>query len=150
MKRIVFVLLLCLPLFSFAQSSVDIKDVANFPEDYVGKTITFKNIYWWPQLYDIKDKVSEITYYRIDINVSGDPNRTEWKFGSMQKIAGVVTKPIAKKLTADGKSGLKSFYLGDVTGKVIKANFFGNDYFFVITKIVSKDNAGNITTTYTN
>ena len=55
--------------------------------------------------------------------------------GGMSKIMGVVKKKIAKQLVDNNMSGHENNYYGTLTGKVIKADIFGSEYFFVISKI---------------
>ncbi len=134
MKKILVCLLLFKVVGGFGQETT-LKEIANFPEDYLGKTFTFKNIWWYPTLVQIENKLDGQTYYQIMLDISGVGNK-EFELGAMSKIMGVTTKSIAKQLTTDAKSGYDYHYFGDVTGKVVKTKTFGSDYLFVLIDIV--------------
>ena len=134
MKRIL-VILFFLPLLEAVGQEATLKQIANFPEDYVGKTFTFKNIWWYPTLVAIENKLDGQTYYQMMLDISGNGNK-EFAMGGMSTIMGVTTKTIAKKLTTDNKSGYDYHYFGDIKGKVIKTKTFGSKYLFVISEII--------------
>ena len=56
--------------------------------------------------------------------------------GGLAKIMGVVQKKITRQLVNKDMSGYVHNYYGTVTGKVIKADIYGSEYFFLISKIV--------------
>lgn len=146
MKSLLTALVCLLIGLSTVQAQVP-KKINAFPEDYVGKTLTFKNTAFWPRLHELSG------YYEVQINVSDDLNADEWGFGSMDKIYGAVTKPLAKKMINANFGGDNTqFYYGTVTGKVIKSSkVFGSDYIFLITKIVNHpiDEPNNIVHVFT-
>ena len=127
-----------------------LKELSLFPEDYLGKTITFTNGLWYPTLIDKKNQLDGINYYQIALgNADENGNLISIELASMSKIQGVVKKSFAKKLTADGKSGEDYYYWGSITGKVVKAKMYRCDYFFIISKIESYTSAGVYLKTYT-
>lgn len=133
MKPIIFTLI-CVCFIELSLSNAQTpKKVSSFPEDYIGKTITFRNIAFWPKLHELSG------YYEVLINVSDDPNGDEWRFGSLAKIYGAVGKNLAKKMiNANFGGGNTQYYYGTVTGKIIKSSkVFGSDYIFLITKLVN-------------
>ena len=116
------------------------KKVHTFPEEYVGKIITFKNIRYWPILEEFSG------YYTVQIDLSTPEtilnlsvyNETEWGFKLLNKIVGVVEKDIARLMINKEVGGYNTFYYGTITGTVIKSDkIFGSDYLFVITKIIN-------------
>jgi len=150
MKRFFSILIIIASLSAIGQK-VSVKELSTFPEDYLGKTITFKNVWWYPTLSNKKNNLDGITYYQVQLGVTDKyGNLTSFEMGGMAKIQSVVKKSFAKKLTTDGKNGYEKNYFGDVTGKVIKAKTFSSSYFFLISKIVYHNPDGSIITTYTN
>lgn len=127
-KSILLISVLLITLNIKAQTP---KQVQNFPQDYVGKTITFKNVAYMPTLKKFKDM------YLIGIDIEGEGNE-EFGFGSLDGITGAVGSNIARQMSKKGYGGYTKFYYGSVTGKVVKKSLsFGSDYVFVITKIVN-------------
>jgi hypothetical protein len=115
--------------FAFTQTP---KRVNTFPEDYVGKTITFRNIAFWPTLHELGG------YYSVNINISDDPDSEQWGFDSLNKIYGGVGKAIAKQIINSNGGGYDQYLYGTVVGKVIKTSkVFGSKYVFLITKIIN-------------
>lgn len=114
----------------FGQSA---KKVNSFPEDYVGKTITFNNTRYLPSLKEWWG------YYTVEIDIAAELYyEHEWGFEMFDKIIGVVDKEIAKQMINKDIGGYNSLYYGSVTGKVIKSDeIVGSDYIFLITKIVN-------------
>lgn len=108
------------------------RKVNAFPEEYVGKTITFHNIAFWPTLFELSG------YYNVEIDVSGEPDDPSWSFGSNNKIFGAVTKSIAHQIISSNNGGYKQYLFGTVTGKVIRSSkVFNAEYIFLITRIVN-------------
>jgi len=109
------------------------KQVHSFPEEYIGKTITFKNIRYWP----ILDEYQGLYRVEIDIAASLEEER-EWGFEPLSKIKGVVSKDIAKQMIDKGVGGYNNIYYGTITGTVIKNDqILGSPYYFQITKIIN-------------
>ena len=107
------------------------KKVNTFPEDFVGKTITFDNLQLWPILVEFSG------YYTVQIDLAG-PNHTdsEWGFKTLNKVIGVVGKGIAQELISDNVGGYNHSYFGAVKGIIIKSNkIFGSAYIFEITEL---------------
>ena len=132
MKKTVlcFLLILFSVLTTYSQTP---KQVNSFPEEYNGKTITFKNIRYWPILDEYQG------YYRVEIDVAPSINdEREWGFEPLNKIKGVVGKDIAKQMINKEIGGYNKFYYGTVTGTVIKNDkISGSAYLFLITKIIN-------------
>lgn len=135
MKKILVLFILFSIMERVVGQETTLKQIANFPEDYVGKTFTFKSIWWYPTLATCENKLDGQTYYQIMLDISGDGNK-EFAMGGMSTIMGVTTKSIAKQLTTDNKSGYDYHYFGDIKGKVIKTKTFGSKYLFVISEII--------------
>lgn len=131
MKKIIILTLLLISATGLSAQTP--MKVNVFPEDYIGKTITFTNTAFWPRLHELNG------YYEVLINVSDGLDGDEWGFGSLDKIYGAVNKALAKKMLSAGFGGENTqYYYGTVTGRVIKSSkAFGSDYIFLITKIVN-------------
>ena len=142
---VILIMIIYIPLFSQTPS---VRQLVSFPEEYLGKTITFKNIYWWPVLESHKDNTSKIIYYQIKLNVSEETEEQHYVMGAMNKIMGVVLKKIAKQLVNNNMSGYYNSYYGTVTGKVIRTDIYGSEYLFVISKIVYQYQSGIIINTF--
>jgi hypothetical protein len=127
---LLFVTILLSMLTSMSQTP---KQVNAFPEEYIGKSITFKNIRYWPILDEYQG------YYSVQIDVASSLNNDrEWGFASLHKIKGVVEKDIAKQMINKAIGGYNKFYYGTVTGIVIKNDKVSSSAFlFVITKIIN-------------
>lgn len=124
-----FSVLLLVTTVAFTQTP---KKVNAFPEDYIGKTITFKNIAFFPTLHELGG------YYSVNINISDNPDSEQWGFDSLNKIYGAVGKVIAKQIINSNGGGYDQYLYGTVTGKVIKSSkVFGSSYVFLITKIIN-------------
>lgn len=109
------------------------KQVNSFPEDYIGKTIIFKNIAYWPILKE------DNGYYSVCISISNSYGElSSWGFQRLDKIIGVVEKGIAKQMINQNLGGYADYYFGTVTGTVVKSKqVFGSDYLFIISKILT-------------
>ncbi|WDF55263.1 hypothetical protein [Mucilaginibacter sp. KACC 22063] len=128
-KSLIYFIVFFIAASSSAQTP---KKVNQFPEDYLGKTVTFKNVAFWPRLHELNG------YYEVLINTSDDVDGDTWGFGSLDKIYGAVMKPLAKKMISANFGGKTTqYYYGSVTGRIIKSKVFGSDYIFLITKIVN-------------
>jgi hypothetical protein len=126
-----FILIALLSAFIFKAKSQTPKQVQLFPQEYLGKTITFKNIAYMPTLTEMKGM------YLVGIDIEGE-GAEEFGFGSLDKITGAVGASIAKQMSKKGYGGYSKFYYGSVTGKVVKKSLsFGSNYVFVISKIVN-------------
>lgn len=132
-------LLLLSTLFWFALTNTYCqtpKKVNTFPEDYVGKTISFRDIKYWPLLVEYNG------YYTVQIDVSNssweNEVEREWGFKVLNQIIGVVGKDIAKQMINKDVGGYNHLYFGAVTGTVVKSDLiFGSHYMFIIPKIIN-------------
>ena len=147
MKKIVLIIIFFSILKSVNCQETTLKEISNFPEDYIGKTFTFKNIWWYPTLVKKENKLDGQLYYQVMLDISGNGSK-EFAFGAMENIMAVTIKPIARQLTTDNKSGYNYNYYGDIKAKVIKTDTFGSDYLFVITEIVHHYPGGELIKTY--
>jgi hypothetical protein len=132
MKRKLLPILILL-LINTTINAQTAKNVHTFPEDYIGKTITYENIRYWPVLKEFNG------YYTVQIDIAASLiEEREWGFQTMNKVIGVVEKNIAKQMINKEIGGYKSFYYGTIVGSVIKSNkIFGSEYLFVVTKIIN-------------
>lgn len=110
------------------------KKVNMFPEEYNGKIITFKNIWFWPILTEYNG------YYTVQLDISdaiGISDNMEIGFKVFSKITGAVRKDIAKQMINKDIGGYNSWYYGTVKGVVVKSSKMGySEYIFLITKII--------------
>ncbi|MBU0475427.1 MAG: hypothetical protein KKF62_14865 [Bacteroidetes bacterium] len=148
MKKNVIIFTFLLTGIVFCQSSITVNKLSTFPEDYINKEISFKDIWWYPTLASYKNDIDGKTYYQVMLQISASNEEKHFGMGGMDKIMGVVNKNIAMELTNDNKNGYVYNYLGDVFGKVIKTKTFGSEYFFVIKKIIHHSPEGIIIKTY--
>jgi hypothetical protein len=118
--------------FSTVTYSQTPQAVRSFPEDYVGKTITFKNVAFWPTLHESGG------YYNIQIAVSARGEEYDFGFASLDRVYGCVLKPIAKQIIKSNLGGYQSYLYGTVTGRIYRTSkVFGSKYIFLITKIIN-------------
>lgn len=149
LRCIAFSAMLMLPSGAAFAQQPSVLQLTRFPEDFLGKTVTFKNIWWYPVLHNVRDTKTRIEYFSIQLDVSeGDGDRSFSSTGAMSKVGSVVGRKIAKQLAADHKGGYEYNYLGDIAGYIVKAHTFGNEYFFVITKIVHHETDGTLIKVY--
>jgi len=110
------------------------KKVNMFPEEYNGKTITFKNIWLWPILKEYNG------YYTVQLDISDAieiSEDMEIGFKVFNKITGAVRKDIAKQMINKDIGGYNNWYYGTVKGTVVKSSKIGySEYIFLITKII--------------
>lgn len=129
MKFYLFSIFLSFTAFSYAQTP---KQVSTFPESYVGKTITFKNIAYLPSLHESEG------LYLVGIDIANRNPEAEFGFGSLDKITAAVPKSIAKQMIDKDISGYGTLYYGSVTGTVVKRSLsWTSKYVFLISKIVN-------------
>ncbi len=111
------------------------KELNAFPEEFVGKSITFKNIWYWPILKEYAG------YYTVQLDISNAldvSDRMELGFTTLCKSMGVVEKDIAKQMIKKEIGGYNQMYYGTVTGTMIKSNkILGTGYLFVLSKIIN-------------
>jgi hypothetical protein len=132
MKKVIITCFILVLASSYVKSQTQ-KAVNTFPEDYVGKTITFKDTRFWPILEEREG------YYVVQIDVAKSLlYDQEWGFGLMQKIVGVVKKDIAKQMINIDIGGYDNYYYGTLKGKVIKNDaIWPSKFMFVISKIIN-------------
>ena len=127
------VVILTIIFSTLAANCQTTKKVHTFPEEYVGRTITFKNIRYWPILVEFGG------YYTVQIDISSSVyTEAEWGFQTLNKIIGVVGKDIAKQMINKEIGGYNMHYYGTVTGTIMKSDkVFGSHYIFLMTKLVN-------------
>jgi hypothetical protein len=135
MKKISIVFVLVTLFYNVSAQVVTLKQLSTNPDKYLEQTFSFKNIWWYPNLTELENKLDGQTYYNIKLDISENGNK-KFEMGRLSPIVGVTTKSIAMQLIMDNKSGYAYNYLGDITGKVIKINNNVNKYLFVITEII--------------
>lgn len=126
-----FLLIIVILSFGLIQKSIGqtMKQLRQFPEEYVGKIITFSDIRFWPILHEVSN------YYTVELNIATYPDE-EWGFSNGTKIVCVVGKEIAKKMINEDIGGYNTNYYGAVTGTVIKSDkIFLAKYIFELKKV---------------
>jgi len=116
--------------------------VSRFPERYLGHEITFRNIWWYPSLAPVTDNSTNTEYFGVYPNVSQVGGIDFQGMGALGKTRGVVPGRIAEQLVLHGIGGYEMNYFGTITGRLIRAEAFGSEYFFVIHKIVHHGTEG--------
>ena len=135
MNKILFII-----LFATIIKAQTPNQVSVLPGDYLNKTITF-------QQAKIQPTFSELDgYYVIEISVNENMEKSNWDFGLLDKITGVIDKKMVKKFVNSGVMKLQEYH-GSIIGKVIKrknALNVGSDYLFIIKEATINVNGYNI------
>ena len=110
-------------LFGSNLSAQTIKQIHLFPEDFIGDTIFYQDVWVYPIL-----KERDGLY-----GTSFGPQKEEQYMETLDKAWSCVSKVLARKMSTDGYGGYKMLYKADVGGVMRRTSkVFGSEYLFEI------------------
>ena len=75
MKKITAIIFFITSLI-YCQTSITVRKLSSFPEDYLNKEISFKDIWQYPILTSSKNDIDGKTYYEVKLQITS-PNEEE-------------------------------------------------------------------------